>query len=121
VPVPHRLTLEGEYQPRTHRAVVHGMLRVKGRPVPSAVIYLTRLNRTITPHGVTFHDADAAITLTTRAGAYALIIPLHTTRGFLASTPPTAARCTGPTFAPTGCRTTTTAGTESDPITISVP
>jgi hypothetical protein len=121
VPLPRLLTLSGRYLPAGHRALLSGGLRTRGEPQPRALVWFTQLNRTVTAHGPLVHDSTAAVAETGRDGRYAITIPLRATRGFLASSPPTTTGCPGPSQAPAGCRTTTMAGIESDPITISVP
>jgi len=120
-PVPHVLTLRGRYLPSAHQARLTGTLRASGHPQRSAIVELVQLNRTITAHGPLFHDTTAAFAETRRDGSYAITVPLPATRGFVAGSPPTLSACTGPSAAPAGCRSTTTAGIESDPITVSVP
>jgi len=120
-PVPHVLTLRGRYLPAAHAVRLTGTLRARGQPQAHALVELAQLDRTITAHGPRFHDTTAAFAQTRRDGTYAITVPLHATRGFLASSPPTTGTCNGPSPAPIGCRSTTTAGIESDPITISVP
>ena len=119
--VPHVLTLRGRYLSAAHQARLTGTLRAAGRPQPHAIVELIQLNRTITAHGPLFHDTTAAFAETRRDGSYAITVPLHATRGFVAGSPPTLSACTGTSAAPAGCRSTTTAGIESDPITVSVP
>jgi hypothetical protein len=119
--VPHVLTLRGRYLPAAHQARLTGTLRARGHPQPRAIVELVELNRTITAHGPLFHDTTSAFTETRRDGTYAITVPLQATRGFVAGSPPTLTACTGPSVAPTGCRSTTTAGIQSDPVTVSVP
>jgi hypothetical protein len=121
VPVPHTLTLRGRLLAAPGRVRLTGSLRARGRPQPGHLIEITTLDRTITPRGVAFHDAPAGVTATTRSGSYRLDVPIRSTRGFVAATPPTAERCSGVAAAPAGCLTTTTSGVESDPVTIGVP
>jgi hypothetical protein len=121
VAVPHVLTLRGSYNPTNHRAVLTGALRLRGQPQSSAFVALTRLDRTITPHGPAFHDAPAAIGETSRTGTYRLTVALRRTVGFVATTPPTLTPCRPPAAAPTGCKSSTRSGAESEPITVSVP
>jgi hypothetical protein len=111
-PVPHVVTLRGRYLPATHQALLNGTLRARGKPQPHAFVQLTQLNRTITPHGPLFRDTTAALTQTRRDPTYSITVPLHATRGFLASSPRTITACTQPSPAVAHCRTTTTSGTE---------
>jgi hypothetical protein len=120
-PVPHVLTLRGRYLPGTRTARLTGTLRARGHALAHEFVELTQLDRTITVHGPVFHDAAAAFAQTNHDGTYAITVPLHATRGFLASSPPTIGGCIGSSAAPAGCRSSSTAGIESDPITISVP
>lgn len=121
VPVPHILTLHGRYDAATRRAILTGALRLRGKPSAHAVVWLTRLDRKITPHGPVFRDRPAAAALTTRAGAYTMTVALPGTNGFVAATPLTTTRCRPPFAAPAGCKGESVAGTESTPITVSVP
>jgi len=119
LPVPHVLTLRGSYRPGSKRAVLTGMLRAHGKPRQRTEIDIVRLDRTAVP--LAFYDSWDAIVRTTERGTYSVALPLVRTQGFVASTPPTVRRCAGPSTAPAGCKTITFAGTESDPITVSVP
>lgn len=119
VPVPHVLTLRGTYRSGSQRTVLTGMLRAYGKPRQRTEIDIVRLDRTAVP--LAFHDSWDAVVRTTDRGTYSVALPLARTQGFVASTPATIKRCTGPSAAPAGCKTTTFAGTESDPITVSVP
>jgi hypothetical protein len=119
VPVPHVLTLRGSYRPETRRAVLTGTLRSRGKPRQRAEVDIIRLDRTAVP--LAFYDSWDGFVNTTARGTYSIALPLVRTQGFVASTPATVQRCSGPSTAPAGCRTTTIAGTESDPVTVSVP
>lgn len=119
VPVPHVLTLRGSYRPGSHRALLTGTLRAHGKPRQRTEIDIVRLDRTVFP--LAFYDSWDAFLSTTARGTYSVYLPLFRTQGFVASTPPTVKRCSGPSTAPAGCKTTTVAGTESDPVTVSVP
>ena len=121
VVVPHVLILRGAYDPVTRLARLTGSLRLSGRPQRRATVLITRLDRTITPHGPSFHDAPEAVLQTTLSGTFAVTVPLSSTKGFVAGTPATAGRCgsRGPT--PAGCEGQTRAGVASEPITLGVP
>jgi hypothetical protein len=119
VPVPHVLTLRSSYRADTRTAVLTGTLRAHGKPRQRAEIDILRLDRTAVP--LAFYDDWDAFVSTTDRGTYRVAIPLGRTQGFIASTPPTVKRCSGASTAPAGCETITVAGTESDPVTVSVP
>jgi hypothetical protein len=121
LPVPHTLTLHGNYQTPTHRVALHGTLREAGKPVPGARIEITKLSRKITPNGVIFNDTPIGTPRTNHAGNYTLTTRLTTTAGFIATTQPRLTPCPdkGPT--PRGCQNETITGTTSEPITISIP
>jgi hypothetical protein len=119
VPVPHVLTLRGSFVSGTNRARLTGTLRAHGKPRQWAEIDIVRLDRTVVP--LAFYDSWDGVVGTTQRGGYTIYLPLIRTQGFVASTPPTVKRCSGPSRAPAGCKTVTTAGTESDPVTVSVP
>jgi hypothetical protein len=119
VPVPHVLTLRGSYRPETRRAVLTGTLRAHGKPRQRTEVDILRLDRTAVP--LAFYDFWDAFVSTTDRGTYRVAVPLVRTQGFVASTPPVVKRCSGPSTVPGGCKTVTTAGTESDPVTVSVP
>jgi hypothetical protein len=119
VPVPHVLTLRGSYRPATRRAVLTGTLRWRGTPRQRTEVDIIRLDRTAVP--LAFNDSWDGFVNTTARGTYSIALPLLRTQGFVASTPATVMRCTGPSTSPGGCKTRTVAGTESDPITVSVP
>jgi len=115
--VPHRLTLTGRYL--GHAAVLQGALRASGQPRSGVPIVLIKLVRTVTPGGVRVQDAVVASMRTKADGTYAFRVPLRKSAGFVAVAQATDRGCTGVALAPRGCLNTTTAGTESDPITIS--
>jgi hypothetical protein len=119
VPVPHVLTLHGGYRSKSQRAVLTGLLLANGKPRQRAKIDIVRLERTAVP--LAFYDSWDAIVRTTEQGTYSLALPLVRTQGFIASTPRTVKLCIGPSTAPAGCKSTTFAGTQSDPITVTVP
>jgi hypothetical protein len=115
--VPHKLTLAGRYL--NHAALLHGTLRASGQPRPGVPVTLIKLVRTVTPDGARFHDVAVAAMRTKANGAYAFRVPLRKSAGFIAIASATERACTGAALAPRGCLNMTTAGTESDPITIS--
>jgi hypothetical protein len=115
--VPHRLTLSGRYL--RHAALLHGALRASGQPRAGVPVTLIKLVRTVTPGGVRVQDTAVASTRTKADGTYAFRVPLRKSAGFVAIASGTERRCTGAALAPRGCVNTTTAGTESDPVTIS--
>jgi hypothetical protein len=99
--------------------VLTGTLRARGKPRRRTEIDIVRLDRTVVP--LAFYDSWDAFASTSKLGTYSVHVPLIRTQGFVASTPPTVKRCSGPSTAPAGCRSITTAGAESDPVTVSVP
>jgi hypothetical protein len=111
------LTLAGRYL--KHAALLHGALRASGQPRPGVPIVLIKLVRTVTPGGVRVQDAVVATMRTKADGTYAFRVPLRKSAGFIAIASATERGCTGAALAPRGCLGTTTAGTESDPVTIS--
>ena len=115
--VPHRLTLAGRYL--NHVALLHGALRASGQPRPGVPITLIKLVRTVTPSGVRFRDMAVAAMRTKADGTYAFRVPLRKSAGFIAIASATQRGCAGDALAPRGCLNVTTAGTESDPVTIS--
>jgi hypothetical protein len=119
VPVPHVLTLRGSFLPGVDLARLTGTLRAHGKPRQQAEIDIVRLDRTVVP--LAFYDSWDGVVGTTQRGGYTIYLPQIRTQGFVASTPPTVKRCSAPSAAPAGCKTVTTAGTESDPVTVSVP
>ena len=115
--VPHRLTLAGRYL--RHAALLHGVLRASGQPRPGVPITLIKLVRTVTPGGVRVQDAVVGTVRTKADGTYAFRVPLRKSAGFVAIASATVRACVGAAVAPRGCLNTTTAGAESDPVTIS--
>ena len=120
VPVPQRLTLSGRYSTARHRVVLRGTLREAGRPVAGAGVSITELIRKVTHTGVIFRDASLGDVRTNAVGAYSLRTPLAQTAGFVARTSERITRCFAASSVPSGCRSQTVAGTQSEPITISV-
>jgi hypothetical protein len=121
VPVPHKLTLTGAYIAKTHTAQLRGSLRANGHARPGVRIKIVKLIRTITPGGYTIHDSLAGTTHTDATGAFSFRAHISRTTGFIAIAADTTNACQGTTSAPRGCLSTTIAGLESDPITISTP
>jgi len=121
VAVPHVLTLRAAYDPAKRRARLSGTLRLHGRPQAGARIVITRLDRTITPHGPVFRDAPVAVARTDRSGKYAVSVQVRRTQGFVAATLPTSSACPVASAPPAGCVSLTRAGAESEPLTVSVP
>ena len=119
VPVPHRLTLRGRYERTTQSAVLHGSLSAQNRGRPGIGIAVIKLIRTVTPSGVQIRDSYAQSTRTGTNGSYSLRVKITKTTGFIASASDATSRCTGTAEAPAGCASTTIAGLQSDPITIS--
>ncbi len=121
VPVPQTLTLRGRYAPAARRVTLSGTLREAGKPVAGARVSITKLVRTVLPTGIVFNDAEIGVVRTTAAGAYRFVARLKRTAGFIATTDPRLMPCSESGFSAVGCRSQTVAGTQSEPITISVP
>jgi len=119
--VPNLLTLHARYDAKHRTAILRGSLRSAGKPRARVRVVFTSLIRKVTPHGVEYHDAYAGSTRTNAAGAFLIRKKIKRTTGFLATAASTISACTGTSTAPAGCLSATTAGTRSEPITVSVP
>jgi hypothetical protein len=121
VPVPHRLTLRGRYVARSRTAVLTGRLADGGIPRGGVRIQFISLVRRITPSGVRVDDAYAGSVRTSASGAYTFRKRIRRTTGFVAFVDDRIGACTEPSSAPAGCVSMTTAGVQSDPVTVGVP
>jgi len=84
-------------------------------------VLLIGLARKVTPGGIVYGDFPAGSTKTDKHGRYSFHHTIRRTTGFIAIARNTENRCQGPSPAPAGCLNTTTASSQSDPVTISVP
>lgn len=121
LPLPHLLTLRGRYRPKSHDAVLHGRLTGTGQARPGVRVSFIRLVRRVTPRGVVYRDSDVGSVRTDAQGSFTFKTPLRRTAGFVAVVHDTLGRCSGLSVAPAGCASTSTTGTASEPITVSVP
>lgn len=121
LPLPHLLTLHGRYEPKSHKALLRGRLTGAGQAQDGARVEFIRLVRRVTPRGVVYRDSYAGSARTGANGSFTLKTPLRRTAGFVAVVRDSLGRCRGATLAPGGCASTSTTGTQSEPITISVP
>ena len=121
LPLPHLLTLHGRYEPKSHKALLRGRLTGAGQAQGGARVEFIRLVRRVTPRGVVYRDSYAGSVRTGANGSFTLKTPLRRTAGFVAVVRDSLGRCRGATLAPGGCASTSTTGTQSEPITISVP
>jgi hypothetical protein len=118
VPVPNGLTLSGRYQ--GGKAMLSGRLTAGGKPRAGVAVRIVELVRVVKPGGVDVHDAFVGIARTGAAGTYSLTTRLTKTAGFVAFVDEGSSRCTGRSYAPAGCKSTTIAGTTSETVTVSV-
>jgi len=121
VPLPERLTLVGRYLARTKTAQLTGSLRARGRARPHVPIEIIKLDRTVTDTGAIFRDVLLAVVRTTRAGKYAIRVPIRRSTGYWAYALPVETECARSDIAPAGCLSASISGVESDPITVGVP
>jgi len=121
LPLPHLLTLHGRYEPKSHKALLQGRLTGAGQAQGGVRVEFIRLVRRVTPRGVVYRDSYAGSVRTGANGSFTLKTPLRRTAGFVAVVHDSLGRCRGATLAPGGCASTSTTGTQSEPITISVP
>ncbi len=121
VPIPNHVALHSRYDPKTHTAILHGAVQSAGKPRAGATVIFTSLIRKVTPRGVEYHDAYAGWARTDAAGGFLFRKRITRTTGFIASVPSFPTACTDASTAPAGCRSTTTAATRSEPVTVSVP
>jgi hypothetical protein len=115
------LTLHGRYEPKSHKALLHGRLTGAGEARGGVRVEFIRLVRRVTPRGVVYRDSYAGSVRTGANGSFTLKTPLRRTAGFVAVVHDSLGRCRGASLAPGGCSSTSTTGTQSEPITISVP
>jgi hypothetical protein len=120
VPRPHVLSLRGRYDRNAHVAVLQGRLTAAGKPRAGARIYFVALFRTISGGGINFGDRTAGSVRTTAQGTFTFRAKMRKTTGFLAVVEPATSQCPGTIDPPGGCVSSTTAGTRSDPVTVSV-
>jgi hypothetical protein len=120
VPRPHVLSLRGRYDRNAHIAVLQGRLTAAGKPRAGARIYFIALDRTIRGGQVIFSDRNAGSVRTTAQGTFTFRAKIRKTTGFLALVDPATSLCPGTFDPPGGCVSSTTAGTRSDPVTVSV-
>jgi len=120
VPVPQTLTLHGSYTAKAHKATLTGTLLEAGKPAPGVAVSIIKLVRTITPSGVDDEDVWLRDVRTDRAGHYHLNARLLRTAGFTAVTRARTTACPDAGTTPGGCKAMTVAGTQSEPITLSV-
>jgi len=121
VPIPHRLTLRGDYVAKARVALLRGTLRARGNGRPGIDIAIVKLDRAVTETGFIVRDAAVAIVRSTNSGSYVVRVPVSRTTGFLAYAIPVESGCASSDIAPAGCLSATTAGVESDPVTVGVP
>jgi|GEM_PF-4878078 len=121
LPLPHLLSLHGAYRARSHTALLRGRLTGAGQARASVRVVFIRLVRRVTPDGVVYHDSYAGAARTDATGSFTFKTPLRKTAGFVAVVHDALGRCHGVSLAPAGCSTTSTTGTQSEPITVSVP
>jgi hypothetical protein len=117
-PVPNRLTLTGHVLRGAHATVLFGRLTGNGTPRGRVRVAIVARVRRVTPTGVRIDDHIVAHTVTTSAGAYRVRAPLKSPTTFSAVAQQTLSRCRGVAVAPAGCVSTTTAPTESEPLTL---
>jgi hypothetical protein len=120
VPRPHVLSLRGRYDRNAHIAVLQGRLTAAGKPRAGARIYFIALDRTIRGGQVIFSDRNAGSVRTTAQGTFTFRAKIRKTTRFLALVDPATSLCPGTFDPPGGCVSSTTAGTRSDPVTVSV-
>jgi hypothetical protein len=116
LPLPHLLTLHGRYELKSHKALLHGRLTAAGEPRGGVRVELIRLVRRVTPRGVVYRDSYAGSVRTGANGSFTLKTPLRRTAGFVAVVHDSLGRCRGASLAPAGCSSTSTTGTQSEPI-----
>ena len=121
VPVPHLVTLRGRYDRKKHTALLHGRVTAAGEAEAGVRVWFVRLMRRVTPRGVIFEDSEVGSARTNASGAFTFKSPLRKTAGFVAVVHDSLGRCRGASAAPGGCGSTSTTGTESEPVTVSVP
>ena len=121
LPLPHLLTLHGRYESRSRKALLHGRLTGAGQAQAGVRVEFIRLVRRVTPRGVVYRDSYAGSVRTGANGSFTLKTALRRTAGFVAVVHDSLGRCRGASLAPGGCSSTSTTGTQSEPITISVP
>ena len=121
VPVPHRLTLRGRYRAASHTALLTGRLYEGNAPRAGVRVDFVGLVRKVTPTGIRIEDSFAGSTRTSKTGTFELKKRIRTTTGFVAIVHGSLGPCAGAATTPRGCLSTTTAGTASDPVTVSVP
>ena len=118
LPVPNRLTLTGRRGPTAHTAILQGRLTGNGAARGHVPIVIIALLRRVTPTGTNVADHAVAHATTSAGGTYRVRAPLRGTTTFVAVAQSTISGCHGTAIAPAGCRNTTTAPTESEPVSV---
>jgi hypothetical protein len=121
LPQPHVLSLHGRYDRNAHVAVLQGRLSAAGKPRAGARIYFIALDRIIGGDRIIFRDRVAGSVRTTAGGTFTFRKRIRKTTGFLAFVEAATTSCPGTVDPPGGCISSTTAGTQSDPVTVGVP
>jgi hypothetical protein len=120
LPLPHLLTLNGRYRPASHTVLLRGRLTGAGQARPGVRVSFIRLIRRVTPRGVVYQDSWVGSARTDAGGSFTFKSPLRRTAGFVAVVRDSLGRCSGASLAPGGCASTSTTGTASEPVTVSV-
>jgi hypothetical protein len=116
VPVPHRLTLRGRYEPKTRTALLRGRILGSGKPRRGVKVRLLLFSG---PPRFNLQRLGSA--RTNASGSFAFRRPLAKTGIFFAFADTSVGRCAGPSTAPAGCVTSTIPSPGSASTTVVVP
>ena len=119
-PVPNSISLAARYDPRTGHAIVRGQLKAAGTRRSQVGITLISLARRISPKGVSFGDRVRGRTVSNDAGTFSFRSPITSTTSFMVFADSHSGKCTGQSIAPAGCLSDSIAGSQSEPITVSL-
>jgi hypothetical protein len=115
LPLPRSLTLDAQYDPKAHAAVLSGNVSAAGKPTAGAAVSLVAHDR---------NDKliDLGTAVTSASGAFRVRRPVDRTVDVEASIASTdGGPCTAPSTAPGGCVSETVAGPQGASATVIVP
>ena len=114
LPLPRSLTLDAQYDPKTHAAILSGSVSAAGKPTAGAAVSLVA-------HDRKDKLIDLGTVRTDATGAFRVRRPVDRTVDVEASIASTNGPCTAPSTAPGGCVSETVAGPQGASATVIVP
>lgn len=114
VPLPQSLSLDAQYDPKTHSAVLNGKLIVAGQPKAGAVVSFVAYDQSD-------HRTELGTASTDSAGAFRVRRPFAKTADVAASVDSSTGPCSSPSSAPGGCLNETVSSPGGASATVIVP